>query len=171
MDKQRFTEDATVINNTDIIALNNVWCTMRDITNLEERRRWQEGRLYHITQQISNGSGGSGSPKGMDETFAELAGLDAEHEEACMVYVADMREAQKILDNIKNPKMKTFVTMMYVMNRPYSEVRKELNMTRRSFEAAKKAVEEASSMKHVDWKEKYVLKENKKCVEMTSDMC
>lgn len=159
MDKQRFTEDATEINNTDIIMLNNIWCTMCDITNLEERRAWQEGRLYHITQQISNGHGG-GSPKGMDETFAELAGLDAEHEEACKIYVADMQEAQKILDNIKNPKMKTFVVMMYVMNRPYSEIRQELNMTRRSFDAAKKAVEEAPCMKEVKWKEKYVLKEN-----------
>lgn len=159
MDKQRFTEDATEINNTDIIMLSNIWCTMCDITNLEERRAWQEGRLYHITQQISNGHGSGGSPKGMDETFAELAGLDAEHEEACKIYVADMREAQKILDNIKNPKMKTFVVMMYVMNRPYSEIRQELNMTRRSFDAAKKAVEEACCMDAVEWKEKYVLKE------------
>ena len=160
MDKQRFTEDATEINNTDIIMLNNIWCTMCDITNLEERRAWQEGRLYHITQQISNGHGGGGSPKGMDETFAELAGLDAEHEETCKIYVADMREAQKILDNIKNPKMKTFVVMMYVMNRPYSEIRQELNMTRRSFDAAKKAVEEAHCMDEVNWKEKYILREN-----------
>lgn len=163
MDK-RFTDtDTTYIDNEDVITLSNIWYLMRDITNLEERRAWQEGRMYHMTQHLSNGPGGGsgGKTKGLEETFAALAELDEEHEKECADYVKEMKKAQKILNKIKSKSMKTFVTMLYMMNRPFSEIRKELNMTRRMFYAAKLAVEGAPNMESVEWKDKFILRKDK----------
>ena len=59
------------VKNKDIPLLANIFNIMQDIRQIEERREWQAGRLYNITQHLT-GMPGGGTPKGLDEAFALL---------------------------------------------------------------------------------------------------
>ena len=48
--------------------------------------------------------------------------------------------------------------MRYVMQISDAEIRRELNMSRRGFERAKKCVETAPSMAAVKWQERYIVR-------------
>lgn len=53
--------------------------------------------------------------------------------------------------------MRSFVIMRYMMKKSDIQIRKELSMSRRSFEQAKESVENAPNMAAVKWKERYVM--------------
>lgn len=153
--------DGIPVNNVDIPLLADVLCIMQEICQIEQRREWQQGRMFNITQHLTGMPHGGGSPKGFDEAIALLAELDEEHEQRCRDYARQLKEAQKILNGIESQSMRTFVLMKYVMNASDVEIRKELNMTRRGFDRARSCVESASCMAAVKWRERYIVTEKK----------
>lgn len=150
-----------VVKNKDIIVLAQVLYIMASVCNAERRREWQKERMYNITQHYSGmpGSGG-GVPAGLDATFAAIAEIDEEHAEKLAEYVKDLKAAEAILNDIESQTMRTFVEMKYVMDIPNQEIMRELNMTDYGFKQAKKAIEQAEDMKHVDWKERFILEKS-----------
>lgn len=146
-----------VIRNRDIPLLAEVLCVMQDIRMVEERRKWQRDRMTNITPRLTGMPGGGGMPKGYEEAFAILSELDEDQAKQCVEYGKILKKAQEILNGIQSISMRTFVKMKYVFNSPDVEIRKELNMTRRGFDRARKCVEEAPDMASVRWQEKYII--------------
>lgn len=146
-----------MIRNTDIPLLANILYIMQDVVLIEERRAWQRDRMTNITQHLTGMPGGGGVPHGMEDAFSLLSELDEEQEGLCAEYVKQLRQAQKILNGIQSQGLRTFVKLKYVFDIPDTEIRERLNMTRRGFEKARRAVEDAPTMQAVVWKEKYVL--------------
>lgn len=147
----------TIVKNRDIPLLAEVWCIMQEVCRIEQMRSWTRERMHNITQHLTGMPGGGGLPKGLDEAFAMLSDLDAQHEEKCKDYVRQLKEAQKILNGIESRTMRTFVMLKYMMAVPDREIREELNMTRWGFEQARKCVEQARDMESVVWRERYIL--------------
>lgn len=146
-----------MVRNADIPLLADVLYIMQDVAMIEERRAWQQDRMTNITQHLTGMPGGGGVPHGLEDAFSLLSELDTEHEEQCAEYVKQLRQAQKILNGIQSQGLRTFVKLKYVFDVPDTEIRERLNMTRRGFEKARRAVEDAPTMRAVRWKEKYVL--------------
>lgn len=145
------------IKNKDIPLLAEVFCIMQDIKQIEQRREWQQDRMFNITQHLTGMPGGGGSPRGLDEAFAILSEIDDEHKQRCKEYARQLRKAQKILNSIESRTMRTFVVMKYVMDAPDTEIRQALNMTKHGFYRARRCVENASCMAAVKWQERYIL--------------
>lgn len=145
------------VRNRDIPLLSEILYIMQDICQIEYRRDWQHDRMYNITQHLTGMPGVGGLPNGLDEAFALLSEIDEEHEARCKEYVRQLRKAQNILNGIESRTMRTFVVMKYIMNVPDVNIRDELNMTRRGFDRARRAVEEAPSMEAVKWQERYIV--------------
>ena len=149
------------INNKDIPLLADVLCIMQEVYHTERLQEWEQDRMLNITQHLSGMPGGGGMPKGLDSAFAILSELNMEHEDKCIGYVRKLRKAERILNNIESQSMRTFVLMKYVFDAPDTDIRKELNMSRRGFDRARKAIEEAPRMASVKWQEKYIISEEK----------
>ena len=147
----------TLVWNKDINILQNVLYIMHDISQNEYMREWQQERMTNISARLDGSFSGSGTAKGLDEAFAKLSGLDEEYQQLCKDYGGQLKEAQKILRGIKSRSMKSFVIMRYMMKKSDIQIRKDLNMSRRSFEQAKESVENAPNMAAVEWKERYVM--------------
>lgn len=145
------------VRNRDIPALSEVLYIMQDVCQIERRREWQHDRMTHITQRLTGMPGGGALPKGFDDALSLLSEIDDEHEKLCKAYVRQLRRAQRILNGIQSLTMRTFVLMKYVMDVPDAEIRNELNMTRRGFDRARRAVEDAPSMASVKWQERYII--------------
>ena len=146
-----------VVRNRDIPLLTEILYIMQEVKLLEEQRDWQHDRLTHITQHLTGMPGGGGQVHGYEDAFARLSELDEEHENRCVEYSQQLKQAQKILNGISSRSMRVFVLMKYVFDVPDTEIREELNMTRRYFEKARRAVEEAPDMAHVKWQERYAV--------------
>ena len=144
------------IRNKDIPILTSTLSIMKSIEMIEQRREWQKSRMYNITQHLT-GMPASHSVRGLDDAFAVLSEMDTEHQELCKQYVRKLKRIQKILNGIESQTMRTFVTMKYVMNIPDTEIRKELNMSKRGFYRAKECIESATRMNAVKWQERYIL--------------
>ena len=145
------------VQNRDIPFLADIPCIMQEICQLEKRRDWQRDRMFNITQHLSGMPKGGGLPRGLEDGFAMLSEIDSRHEARCKEYVRHLRKAEKILNGIESQTMRTFVMMKYIMDISDREIREELNMTRRGFDRARKAVESASSMASVKWQERYII--------------
>ena len=158
--------DGIPVNNADIPLLADVLCIMQDIYQIEKRREWQQDRMFNITRHLTGAPHGGGSTKGFDDAIALLSELDEEHEQRCKDYVRQLKEAQRILNNIESRSMRTFVMMKYVMNSPDVEIKKELNMTRRGFERARSCIESAPCMAAVKWRERYIIADKNKDMEV-----
>ena len=148
------------VRNRDIPLLSSVLYIMQEIKGLEERRLWQRERMLNITQHITGMPGGGGRPKGLEDAISLLSEIDERHEEKCREYARQLKKAQKILNGIESVTMRTFVEMKYVMDVPDVKIRSELNMSYRGFDRARKAVESASSMASVVWREKYIVEQD-----------
>lgn len=146
----------TVIHNRDIPTLTEVLSIMQTVCQIERRREWQRDRMLHITQSLT-GMPGGGSPKGLDDVIAALDDITIDQGRECLAYTHQLRAAQRILNGIESQSMRAFVLMKYVMGCSDTEIRNELNMTRRGFERAKRSVESARSMTAVKWQERYIL--------------
>lgn len=115
-----------------------------------------------ISQHLTGMPGGGGSPRGLEEAFARLSEIDDEHADKCKMYVKRLKKAQKILNNIENINMRTFVLMRYVIGASDMDIRKELNMTRRGFDRARKCIESAPNMSSVKWHDQYIIENAEK---------
>lgn len=145
------------VRNRDIPALSEVLGVMQTISKLEARREWQRERLYHITQKLTGMPGGGGNPKGLDDAVSMLDEIDREHGRECVEYVHQLRRAQRILNGIESPSMRTFVLMKYIMGCGAKEIRQELNMTEWGYRRACRCVEDAENMGTVKWQERFIL--------------
>lgn len=148
--------ETILIRNRDIPILSRVIYAMQDARMIERRIDWQEDQLGNITVNMSGMPRGSGPASGFDATYAALDYLCEQHKEQLSMYMRELKEAEKIINGIKNPKMRTFVVMMYVEELPKAVVRRELNMTEYAFNKAKHAIEQAESMSAVVWRERYI---------------
>lgn len=149
------------VRNRDIPLLTDVLCIMQEVVMIESRMGWQRERMTSMNQRITGMPGSGGLPKGLEEAFAILSELEENQEKKCLEYSERLKEAQAILDGIENTQMKTFVEMKYIINASDQEIRKELNLSRRFFDEARKRIEEAPNMRSVRWPEKYVYEPEK----------
>ena len=145
------------IRNRDIPLLASILCVMQDVCMVEKQREWQRERMTNITPHITGMPGGGGLPKGLEEAFAAISELEENQAKECLKYAKTLKRAQEILNGIRSESMRTFVKMKYVFNTADTEIRRELNMTRRGFEQARKCVEDAPDMASVVWQEKYIV--------------
>lgn len=145
------------VQNRDIPFLAEIPCIMQEICQLEKQRDWQRDRMFSITQHLTAMPRGGGLPRGLEDGFAMLSEIDSRHEARCKEYVRHLRRAEKIMNEIESQTMRTFVMMKYIMDISDKEIRDELNMTRRGFDRARKAVESAPSMAQVKWQERYII--------------
>lgn len=148
--------ETILIKNRDIPILSRVIYAMQDARMIERRIDWQEDQLGNITVNMSGMPRGNGPASGFDATYAALDYLCEQHKEQLSMYMRELKEAEKIINSIENPKMRTFVVMMYVEELPKAVVRRELNMTEYAFNKAKHAIEQAESMSAVVWRERYM---------------
>lgn len=148
--------ETLLIKNRDIPILSRVIYAMQDARIIERRIDWQADQLGNITVNMNGMPRGSGPASGFDATYAALDYLCEQHKEKLSMYMHELSEAEKIINGIENPKMRTFVVMMYVEELPKAVVRRELNMTEYAFNKAKHAIEQAESMKAVIWRERYM---------------
>ena len=155
MEEGRF-QPAT-IRNRDIPLLASVLCVMQDVCMVEQQRQWQRDRLTNITTRLTGMPGGGGLPKGMEEAFAAISELEENQAKECLKYAEAMKKAQEIINGIESESMRTSVKMKYVFDIADTDIRRELNMTRRGFDRAKKCVEDAPNMASVRWQEKYIV--------------
>ena len=153
MEESRTTE----IQNRDIPPLADVLSIMQEITRLEQLESWERDRMVHITQTLT-GMPRGGQARGLDDTMATLDEIAREHRGRCQDYAKQLRRAQRILNEIESQSMRAFVLMRYVMSLSDTEIRRELNMSRRGFERARKSVETAPCMASVKWQERYIVR-------------
>lgn len=146
------------IANRDIPLLREVLSAMQSVCQAEQLREWQRGIMLKITASLS-GMPGGGERKGFDDALSTLEDLCNDLIRACKEYGQSLRQAQRVLNEIENRNMRAFVMMKYVMGIPDAEIRRELGMTRRSFERALRAVQDAPDMASVKWQEKYILEQ------------
>lgn len=148
MSEKRRTEPIRRVRNRDIPKLQRVVSLMRDIVTLEERQEWIKDRMTNITQQLSLAPGG-GEPKGLDSAYADLDDIEAQHRGKIKSFTRELKTAERILNGITSPTMRTFVELMYILNLPAKKVKSELNMTDWGYKRACRAVENARSMDRV----------------------
>lgn len=140
------------IVNKDIDVLRKIMYTMQQVRSLEERANWEKDRMNNVTSHLSFSPRGGGIPSGLDRAFAALSELEDKHKSEAVRYTKELKHAESILNGIESLEMRTFVMMMYVEQLPITEVRERLNMSRRHFDSARKAVEEAENMRSVVWR-------------------
>lgn len=147
------------VRNRDIITLMNVKYIMREIEHMESRREWQRERMTNISLNLTGMPRGNGTPRGLDDAFAALSEMDEIFERKCRNYTRAIKAAQRILDGIESESMRAFVIMRYMNDETDTDIRKKLNMSRRGFDRARKAVEDAPRMLDVKWRERFILSE------------
>lgn len=153
-------EAAVVVHNRDIPLLQEILPVMQLVERTEELRGWQRGRAEKITANLTGMPRGAGG-LGLDGVVAALDELDRNQASECREYACRLRAAQRILNQIESLTMRAFVMMKYVMGLRDGEIRRQLNMSRRGFERARRSVEEAPDMASVKWKERYIVNEKK----------
>ena len=70
------TERQVRVRNKDIIILSRVLYAMQDVSTTEQKRAWQQDRLWNITQKITGMPSGRGEPSGLDHTFAAISEIE-----------------------------------------------------------------------------------------------
>ena len=152
-------QTAIRIKNKDIPRLREILPLMQEISALESRRGWQRDRMEFITQRISDMPRGGGEPCGLDAACAEMLEADERQYEGVRRYSRELKELEKIINSVTSPFMRSFVLLFYVEDLPPKKVKSELNMTERGFRNARAAVEQASCMAEVKWRDKFVLED------------
>lgn len=147
------------IRNRDILILSRVLYTMQDVNTTEQKRLWQQDRLWNMTQKITGMPGGHSAPGGLDAHFAAISEIEETYKTECAEYIRELKEAEGILNAIPSRTMRTFVTMKYVMDMSRKEIMNRLNMRRRQYDRLSESIEQAQDMAHVEWPERYMLYE------------
>jgi len=152
--------DQARIRNRDIPLLCRVPYIMQDVCTTENRREWQRDRMFSITQRLTGMPGGGSVPKGYEAAFAALEELDDAHRKKVLEYCRELKAAERIVNSIPSPTMRTFVVLFYVTGLTPKQVMTELNMSDWGFRRARKSIEMARDMEHVIWRERYYLDAN-----------
>jgi len=139
-------ERQTLVKNQDIIRLSRVLYAMQDVSVTEQKRMWQQDRLWNITQRLTGMPGGRGVPSGFDKTFAAIGEIEERYERECAEYVKELKRAEEILNGISSSTMRTFVTMRYVLGMTNKEIMARLNMKRHRYENLCRMIEDAPDM-------------------------
>ena len=158
MSEAKETRKPTPIRNGDILILNRVLYTMQAISATEEKRMWQQDRLWHITRTITGMPGGGGEDGGYEKHFAAIGEIEEKYERELSEYDKELHEAEAVLNAIPSRELRTFVTMLYVLHIPQREIMAGLNMRRKTFEGLRRSIEQAISMKSVIWPDRYTLR-------------
>lgn len=143
------------IRNRDIPILTRVLSAMQDVRAIDSRISWQEDRLCSLRVNLSGMPRGGGRQGGFDAVIAELDELGERQKERMAIYMRELREAERILNGIRSPRMRTFVTMLYVEGINACTIRRELNMTEYEFRRSIRAIEQAERMESVVWRDKF----------------
>ena len=146
------------VKNRDIPALALVLETLQEAKQLEQMRAWQKDRMYSLSQHLT-GMPGARNPKGLDDVFAKLSGIETDCAEKVRKHADALEKAQAVLSGIGSQSMRTFVLMKYVMHASDAEIRRVLCMTRREVENARTRIESAKCMAEVSWRERYTLEQ------------
>lgn len=144
------------IANRDIPLLREVLSVMQSVYRTEQLQEWQRERMVKITASLSGMPGGGGR-KGLDDAVSVLDELQESQVRACKEYAHALRRAQRVLNGIESRNMRAFVMLKYVMGVTDAEIRRELNLTRRGFDRAVRAIQDAPDMASVKWQERYIL--------------
>lgn len=139
------------IKNKDIALLLELDAIKADAMALEERIRWEKGRMKGITQNLSSVPSGGGTARGMDNTMCKLEELIGEHQACLEQYSKAAKRADRIIAGIGNTRMRSFVKMLYVEKMSQRTVQEVLHLSRWSFESAQRCVEQAERMEDVKW--------------------
>ena len=137
--------------NKDLPVLQNVLAVMQDVCNGENQIEWLHDRMYFITQRFSQTPGVGGQPMGFDVILADIDDLGDSHRRRIKACVRELRKAERILNDIPNQTMRTFVTMLYVMKFTPAQVKNELGLSEWKFRTAREEIEHAKLMKNVRW--------------------
>ena len=148
-------ENKTGIRNRDIELLTRIFYIMQDIRSLQRRSDFQNDLLFSTTKRLTGMPGGGGLPHGFDVIIGELEEMNRDYGDKIGDYIRDLRKAEKIINGIPSGTMRTFVRMYYVDQVEKAEIMKDLEMTEYQFDKARKAIEEAESMRKTDWPEKF----------------
>lgn len=143
------------VKNKDIPILSRVLYTMQYVSITEQKRQWQQDRLFNITSKITGMPNGHGESGGLDKYFADISEMEEKYKVECAEYLDELKRAEDIINSIESRTMRTFVTMRYVMNIPNREIMGQLNLKRRKFESMCLCIEEAEDMKSVIWEERF----------------
>lgn len=157
--EQKAMQRAIPIRNRDILLLVRVLYTMQDVHATEQRRMWMQDRLWNITQKITGMPGGHGAPGSLDANFAEICEMEEKYSEKCAKFMRELNEAEAIINAIPSRTMQTFVVMKYIMDVGNREIMERLNLKRWKFEKICTSIEQAEDMAHVNWDERYILKD------------
>lgn len=149
-------EESEAVMNADIPLLARVYEIMQDVVSMEEKCEKLDARKVNITQHLSWAAGG-GERHGFDDVIAMIDEIQERHRLQVRQYIRELKRAEDIINGIESASMRTFVMAKYVDKLPDTEIRERLNMTRRSFDNAKHAVESVRCMADVRWRERYVL--------------
>ena len=128
-----------------------VLSTMQEIRRLEERKQWVGDRLINVTQHLSWTAGGGGKHD-FGDGYADLQEVEAEIDAKLSEYRQRLAKAEAVLNGIADLNMRTFVAMLYVEKFTSKRVMTELNMSRRTFDNARRAIENAPDMARAQWR-------------------
>lgn len=144
-----------MVNNKDIPLLQEVCYIKQEVISLENRAAFEKSRMKSITQHLSAAPGGGGNPSGLDTAFANLAAIEEKHRVLIGQYKRKLAKAEKIINEIESVQMRSIVTMLYLDQKPDTEVRKALGLSRWVFDNCRKTIEDAESMAMVKWHDRY----------------
>ena len=143
------------IRNKDIPALSRLLYTIEEIKGTEEKRSWQQDRLWNITRKITGGpiGKGGGEPGGIDANFAAICELEETYDAQIAQYTRQMLETKRILDAIPSQTMRVFVDMRYVRCLSRRDIMDRLSLKKWKYQAYCERIEQAEDMAHVQWTE------------------
>lgn len=148
------------VKNRDIPMLSRVLYVMQAVSSTEQKRMRLQDRLWNMTQHITGLPGGGGEPKGLDATFAAIGETEEAYGQECAEWMAELKQAEDILNGIPSETMRVFVTMRYLLDMSRKEIMGQLNLKRWRYEEMCQAIEQAEDMGSVVWKERYILQKD-----------
>lgn len=140
------------IKNKDIPLLEEIMAIMIEAPLIEHKWQWNQDRKYHITQNVSQAPGAANNASKIESILASMDSLNAKHLKKMEEYTGKMEKAQGILNGIKEPTIRTFAVMKYIMGQSETQIRAQLALTEWRYKQLKKAVENAPCMCKVRWK-------------------
>ncbi len=142
------------MRNQDVKLMENIFDILNETVSVERRSEWTHERLFSITRRLTGMPIGGGNSPGMDGLMAEVEELSEIYGEKLKKCLSELRKAERILNGIENQRFRTFVQMFYIDRIPKAEIMRDMNMSEYVFGKCRERIEQAESMKKVDWPEK-----------------
>ena len=109
--------------NVDLAKLRGVAYAIREIEQIENSLERLGEKLYRCTSQSNGGMPrGGGLPSGMEGDLAVLEELEQKWREKMKEYGERALEAEHVLEQIKNDRVRLFVRLYYLENAPVADV-------------------------------------------------